>query len=147
MKKYGSVENALDHADAVPNKRYREALQQQREQALMSKQLAAIAKEAPIEINLRELELHPPNGAALAELYRELGFSSLLKDLGAEAAAPSVPSDSDPAVQADYAQFVSAAEFREYLAKLPAKQPLAVLLNPEAGGTHTEGFGTRIASI
>jgi DNA polymerase-1 len=149
IKKYGSVENALDHADEVPNKRYREALQQQREQVLMSKQLAEIAKDAPIEVNLQELELRPPNGPALAEFYRELGFSSLLKDLGAEAVASSspAPESSEPAVKADYAQFLNAAEFREYLAKLPAKQPLAVWLNLEAGERESEGFGTRIASI
>ncbi len=147
IKKYGSVENALDHADEVSNKRYREALQQQREQVLMSKQLAEIAKDAPIEVNLHELELHPPNGAALAELYGELGFSSLLKDLGAEAVAPSVPGESAPAVKADYAQFAGVSEFREYLAKLPARQPLAVWLNLEAGERESEGFGTRIASI
>src|SRR6201993_4951322 len=104
IKKYGSVESALDHADEVSNKRYREALQQQREQVLMSKQLAAIATDAPIEVKLQELELRPPNGAALAELYRELGFSSLLKELGAEVVASSAPEDSEPAVKADYAQ-------------------------------------------
>src|SRR2546426_1695140 len=147
IKKYGSVESALDHADEVSNKRYREALQQQREQVLMSKQLAAIAKDAPIEVNLRELERHPPNGAALAELYRELGFSSLLKELGAEAVAPPAPADSEPAAKADYAQFTGVAEFREYLSKLPAKQPLAVWLNLEVGERESEGFGTRIASI
>jgi len=149
IKKYGSVESALDHADEVPNKRYREALQQQSEQVLMSKQLAEIAKDAPIELNLSELELRPPNGAALAELYRELGFSSLLKDLGAEVVASSAPASesSEPAVKTDYAQFASVAEFREYLAKLPAKQPLAVWLNLEVGERETEGFGTRIASI
>src|SRR6202008_2974235 len=54
IKKYGSVEKALDHADEVPNKRYREALQQQREQVMMSKQLAAIAIDAPVEVNLKE---------------------------------------------------------------------------------------------
>ena len=147
IKKYGSVESALDHADEVSNKRYREALQQQREQVLMSKQLAEIAKDAPIEIKLAELEMCPPNGIALTELYRELGFSSLLKELGAEAAAPVVPADSESAVKADYAQLASAAEFREYLAKLPAKEPLAVWLNLETGERETEGFGTRIASI
>jgi DNA polymerase-1 len=147
IKKYGSVENALDHADEVSNKRYREALQQQREQVLMSKQLAEIAKDAPIEVNLGELELHPPNGAALAELYRELGFSSLLKDLGTDATASSAPAESEPAIKADYAQFASVAEFREYLANLPAKQPLAVWLNLEVGERESEGFGTRIASI
>src|ERR1700747_2546522 len=97
IQKYGSVESALDHADEVSNKRYREALQQQRVQVLMSKQLAAIATDAPFQGKLQELELRPPNGAALAELYRELGFSSLLKELGAEAVASSVPADSEPA--------------------------------------------------
>ncbi len=125
----------------------REALQQQREQVLMSKQLAEIAKDAPIEVKLAELELRPPNGAALAELYRELGFSSLLKELGTEAAAPATPADSEPAVKADYAQLAGVADFREYLAKLPAKERLAIWLNLETGERETEGFGTRIASI
>src|SRR5260221_13823906 len=58
--------------------------------------------ERKIDDRMNYLELHPPNGAALAELYRELGFSSLLKDLGAEAVAPSAPSESEPAEKADY---------------------------------------------
>jgi DNA polymerase I len=147
IKKYGSVESALDHADEVPNKRYREALQQQREQVLMSKQLAEIAKDAPIELKLQELELRPPNGAVLAEFYRELGFSSLLKELGSEAVVSSAPANSESAAETDYQQFATVAEFREYLAKLPAKQPLAIWLNLELGERESEGFGTRIASI
>jgi len=147
IKKYGSVESALDHAGEVSNKRYREALQQQREQVLMSKQLAAIAKDAPIEVKLQDLELRPPNGVALAELYRELGFSSLLKELGTDAAAPSAPAGSEPAVEADYAQLAGVAEFREYLSELPAKEPLAIWLNLETGERDSEGFGTRIASM
>jgi DNA polymerase-1 len=143
IQKYGSVENALDHADEVSNKRYREALQQQREQVMMSKQLATIAKDVPLELDLQALELRAPDVNALAALYRELGFNSLLRELGSEA----VPASSESAVKADYAQFASVAEFREYLAKLPAKQPLAVWLNLEAGERETEGFGTRIAAI
>jgi DNA polymerase-1 len=147
IKRYGSVENALDHADEVSNKRYREALQQQREQVMMSKQLAAIATDAPIEVKLQELELRTPDNAALAELYRELGFSSLLKELGADAVASSAPANSESVVKADYAQFAGVAEFREYLAKLPAKHPLAVWLSLEPGEREAEGFGTRIAAI
>jgi DNA polymerase-1 len=147
IKKYGSVESALDHADEVPNKRYREALQQQREQVLMSKQLAEIAKDAPIELKLQELEMRPPNGPALAEFYRELGFSSLLKELGSEVVTSSAPANSEAAAKSDYAQFAAVAEFRDYLAKLPAKQPLAIWLNLESGEREAEGFGTRIASI
>jgi DNA polymerase-1 len=147
IKKYGSVENALDHADEVSNKRYREALQQQREQVLMSKQLAAIATDAPMEINLQELEVRPPNGAALAELYRELGFSSLLKELGAETVASSALVPSEAAAKTDYVQFATVGEFIEYLGKLSGKQPLAVWLNFKPGEREAEGFGTRVASI
>jgi DNA polymerase-1 len=147
IQKYGSVENALDHADEVSNKRYREALQQQREQVMMSKQLATIATDVPLQLDLQALELRPPDVNALAAFYRELGFNSLLRELGAEAVASSAPADAEPAVKADYAQFASVAEFREYLAKLPAKQPVAVWLNLEAGERESEGFGTRIASI
>ena len=147
IQKYGSVENALDHAAEVSNKRYREALQQQREQVMMSKQLATIATDVPLQLDLQALERRPPDVHALGALYRELGFNSLLRELGAEAVASSAPADAEPAVKADYAQFASVAEFSEYLAKLPAKQPLAVWLNLEAGERETEGFGTRIASI
>ena len=148
IKKYGSVEKALDHADEVPNKRYREALQQQREQVMMSKQLAAIALDAPIEIKIKELEMRSPDNAALAALYRELGFSSLLKELGAEAAAPQPsPADIEAASKKDYSQFSDVKEFSAWLEKLPAKAPLAVWLQVESGDRESEGFGTRISGI
>jgi len=147
IQKYGRVEKALDHAAEVSNKRYREALQQQREQVMMSKQLATIATDVPMELDLNALERREPDVAALAALYRELGFSSLLKELGSEVVASSRPADADSTTKGDYIQFDSVAEFREYLGKLPAKQPLAVWLNLETGEREEEGYGTRIASI
>src|SRR5467141_2826598 len=147
IQKYGQVEKALNHAAEVPNKRYREALQQQREQVMMSKQLATIATDVPMELDLNALQRREPDVAALATLYRELGFSSLLKELGSEAAASSAPADADSTTKGDYAQFADVSEFRAYLAKLPAQQQLAVWLTPETGEREAEGFGTRIASI
>src|SRR5882762_2674107 len=147
IQKYGRVEKALDHAAEVSNKRYREALQQQREQVMMSKQLATIATDVPLELDLNDLERREPDVAALAALYRELGFSSLLKELGSEVVASSAPADADSTTKGDYIQFAGVAEFQEYLRKLPAKQPLAIWLNLEAGEREAEGFGTRIASI
>src|SRR6266478_5406771 len=146
IQKYGSVENALEHAAEVSHKRYREALQQQREQVLMSKQLATLATEVPVELDLASLERHEPDLTALSALYRELGFNSLLRELGSEAVAASAPANV-AVLETDYAQFPSVADFREYLQKLPASQPLAVWLNPEAGEREAEGFGTRVASI
>jgi DNA polymerase I len=147
IQKYGSVENALDHAAEVPNKRYREALQQQREQVLLSKQLAKIATEVPVDLDLSKLQRCEPNLVALTTLYRELGFNSLLKELGSDAVAASVPASAQPVVEANYAQLTTVEEFRNYLAKLPAKQPLAAWFNLETAEREAEGFGTRVTSI
>src|SRR5215475_10230347 len=157
IKKYGSVEKALDHADEVSNKRYREALQQQREQVLMSKQLAAIAVELPLKLELEKLQRQDPDAAELGALYRELGFTSLLRELGEAGSA--APAESGKAAAAtagpspsvvektDYAQLADAKEFRAYLEKLPAKAPLAVWLTLDAEGREAEGFGTRVVGI
>jgi len=147
IRKYGSVENALDHAAEVSNKRYREALQQQRDQVMMSKQLATIATDVPLDLDLHALERRAPDVDALAALYRELGFNSLLRELGSEAVASSAPQGDGTRREADHVQFATIAEFREYLAKLTAKQALAVWLNLEPGERESEGFGTHIASI
>ena len=147
ITKYGSVEKALDHADEVSNKRYREALQQQRDQVMMSKQLATIATDVPLKLDLHALERQEPDVPALAALYRELGFSSLLKELGSSAVATSASTAAGPEVKTDYAQLGNAGEFREYLAKHPPKQPLAVWLNLDPGQRESEGFGTRITGI
>ena len=147
IQKYGSVEDALEHAAEVSNKRYREALQQQREQVLMSKQLATLATQVPVELDLASLERREPDVAVLSALYRELGFNSLLRELGSEAVAASAVANAEPVLQTDYAQFGSSAEFRDYLKKLPARQALSVWLNLESGEREAEGFGTRIASI
>ena len=144
--KYGSVENALDHADEVPNKRYREALQQQREQVMMSKQLATISTDVPLELDLHLLERRDPDVKALSELYRELGFVSLLRELGSEAQAPAAQA-ATAALKTDYAQFANVDEFKAFLAKTSAKQPLALWLNLEADDRDAEGFGSRIGSI
>jgi DNA polymerase I len=147
IQKYGNVENALDHAAEVAHKRYREALQQQREQVLMSKQLAALATEIPVELELDKLQRQQADLSALATLYRELGFNSLLRELGSEAVAATAPVHAEAPEKTDYAQFANVGEFREYLASLPAAQPLAVWLNVESGEREAEGFGTRVASI
>jgi DNA polymerase-1 len=146
IQKYGNVETALEHAAEVPNKRYREALQQQREQVLLSKQLARIATDVPVTLELDKMLRREPDVAALTALYRELGFNSMLKELGTEAVA-SAAANEQAAVKTDYVQFAHVEEFRDYLAKLPAKVPLSVWFNLETGDREAEGFGTRVASI
>ena len=157
IQKYHSVENALAHADEVANKRYREALQQQKEQVMMSKQLAAIETEVPLKLDLGKLKVREPDPAALMELYRELGFNSLLKELLASgamersAAASGEGERSGPPEaggrKKDYVQLTNAEELRGYLKKLPPKAPISLWLSLDAGERESEGFGTHLSGI
>ena len=71
--KYGSVENVIAHADELKGKQ-QENVRNFAEQGLMSKHLATILLDAPVEFNEEELELNEPNISALLELFDELEF-------------------------------------------------------------------------
>lgn len=47
IRKFGTVENALDHTDQITNRRYRKALQENRALILLSKQLVTICRNIP----------------------------------------------------------------------------------------------------
>ena len=79
---YGDLETILAHAGEVKNKRYREGLQQYAAEARLSKQLATIRRDVPVELDLIAWQRHPPDNDALAKVYAELEFTSLLRQVG-----------------------------------------------------------------
>jgi DNA polymerase-1 len=84
IKRFGSLEKLLAGADKVERKTYRESLQKHNEQILQSKELVTIDTEVPLEANWSELEAQPPDLAKLRDLFTELGFHSMLKEIEAE---------------------------------------------------------------
>jgi DNA polymerase I len=85
IQQFGSVEAALDRAAEVKKKTYRESLQNNRENILLSKELVTIHTGVPIEYSLEAMRTQPPDNAACRELFTELEFTTLLKEL-----APSI---------------------------------------------------------
>ena len=71
--KYGSVEGVIAHADELKGKQ-QENVRKFAEQGLMSKHLATIMLDAPVDFNAEELELNEPDARALLELFDELEF-------------------------------------------------------------------------
>ena len=156
IQKYGSVESALEHAPEVSNKRYREALQQQKEQVLLSKQLATIECDVPVTLELEKLKYGDPDASALYVLYRELGFNSLLKELLATGALEKlntpeanagVETGASATEKRDYTQLANVQELQSYLRTLPPGAPLSLWLNLDLAGRDSEGFGTNITGI
>ncbi|MDR3723751.1 MAG: DNA polymerase I [Terracidiphilus sp.] len=88
IREFGSVEAVLDHAAEVKRKTYRESLQQNRDAVLLSKELVTIDTHVPLELNLTALETQTPDVEACRELFTELEFTSMLREL--EPANPSI---------------------------------------------------------
>ncbi len=125
--RFGSVENALEHADEVERKTYRESLQNNREQILLSKKLATIDTSVPIELRVEELAAQEPDPAELKKIYKEMEFYSLLKELG----------PAEDAHTRDYATIASRDEAVEYAAalqKLDPSRPIAFALESPPEG-------------
>jgi DNA polymerase I len=81
LKQYHSVENLLESVDQVSGKKLQENLSTYKDQALMSKQLATIFRDAPIDIGLADINYQGANTEKLVSLYKELGFQSFLEKM------------------------------------------------------------------
>lgn len=78
LKEFGSVESVLNSIDQISGKKLKEKLSENKEQALMSKELATILCEAPVSVSLPELVYNNYNEEKVVTLFKELEFHSLL---------------------------------------------------------------------
>ncbi len=119
IRRFGSVEQALDHAAEVEKKTYRESLQNNRENILYSKQLVTIDTDVAVELDVAAMKAGEPDIQALRALFAELEFTTLLKELL-------------PVVEikdGDYGEIKSKAEFDDYLNGLAEGLPLAIAID------------------
>src|SRR6202140_2880727 len=142
IRRFGSVEAALDRAKEVEGKRYREALENSRDAVVMSKQLAVIDTAAPVKLVLDDLRASDPDVEALRVLYAELGFTSLLRDLPAGPA-----SSAARAAAIDSAALESPAALKKYLSAIPRGAETAIWLTLAEGERDEEGFGSQVAAV
>ncbi len=85
IEKYGSLEEILAHAEEFDSKRVRNALTEYHDEALLSKRLVTIRRDAPIDLDLDALKRENPDRARLRDLFLELEFHSLARDYAPEA--------------------------------------------------------------
>src|ERR1700686_5519041 len=108
IQQFGSVEAALDRADEVKKKTYRESLQNNRENILLSKELVTIHTGVPIEFSLEAMRTQPPDNSACRELFSELEFTTLLKELAPAVDNTAITYNLKPTA-AELAQLLAAA--------------------------------------
>jgi DNA polymerase-1 len=77
LEKYGSIDGIYARLDELAG-RQKTTLAENRDAALLSRQLATINRRAPLDRTVLELTIAPPDPDRLDALYRELEFHSLL---------------------------------------------------------------------
>ncbi len=128
IRRFGSLEAALDHAAEVERKTYRESLQNNREQILLSKELVTIKCDVDVELDVNKMCAGEPEIEALRSLFTELEFTSLLKEL-----LPVVE-----AKEGDYQEAKSVADIKAALRTRRTDAPLAVAVDTVFTGRNIE---------
>ena len=83
VQEYGSLEGLLEHTDDLKGK-MKENVINFADQGRMSKMLATINTEAPVEFDAEELKVKQPNLPALLKIFEELEFRTMAKRLVAD---------------------------------------------------------------
>jgi len=122
IKRFGTVEQALDRAAEVEKKSYRESLENNRDIVLFSKRMATIDCDVPVDLNLDAMRAGAPDVEALRNLFTELEFTSLLKEL-----LPVVE-----VTEAHYTEAASGADVDAVLNKVSPANALAVAVEAES---------------
>lgn len=100
LHQYPTVEEVIAHVDELPGKKLQERVREHRDQALMSKELATICLEAPVETSLEWTELKERDEAKIEACFRRLEFRKLLERFG-------VKEDETPVASLEAISFVA----------------------------------------
>ena len=166
LSQYGSVDKIYEEIEKKEDKakmkpRYFNLLKGQKEQAMLSKRLATIIRDVPLEFRMDNCLLRPYDKQKVFDLFQELGFKSLLgrlpeikqaKALKLELAADENTAaviESQPAAvppvlnrgkKADYRLINTDSDFADFLTKLKKQRAFAV-------DTETTSLNTLVAKL
>lgn len=115
IQDYGSLDSVLERVGEIKGKNG-EKLREFAQQARLSRQLATIDCQVPIDYNFADFALSPPDNRRLAELFKEYGFTTLMKELLSTATLS----------PAEYGAIIDEAEFRQLLQRLFDSEAFAI---------------------
>jgi len=115
IQEFGSLDTLLERAGEVKGKTG-EKLREFADQARLSRQLATIVRDVPMEFDFAAFAASSPDNRRLAELFKEYGFTTLMKELTSEATLSTE----------QYRTIVAEEEFRALLAELETAGTFAV---------------------
>lgn len=81
IKEFGSIENIIENVDSIKGSS-RKKIEEHKDLAIMSKRLATIIRDVPIDITIDDLSFGDYDKANVIDVFNELGFNSLISRIG-----------------------------------------------------------------
>ena len=120
---YDSLEASLDNANKIGNKRVREGLLNNRENAILSKELVTIDTNVELDCNIDQLVRNEIDIDALAELFKQFEFSGLLKQLS-NLQIDILPETIEPTK--DYITIINKDDLKLFIKSIEPSKPLSI---------------------
>ena len=140
IREYGSLEALLERSAEVKRKNYREGLEQHREQALLSKELATIRTDLPLTFDPAPLLRQSPDTEALRKIFAELEFFSLLEELTTASAPSELPQAEEVTDAGTLAILLAALPERVSLLAVGPGAPVGIAFSDASGGARWLDF-------
>ncbi|MTI83906.1 MAG: DNA polymerase I [Firmicutes bacterium] len=143
LQEYPSIEELLANKEKLPS-RWHNKLEEFDQQALMSKELATITREVPVEIDIEKCRWHGPDYPELLQIFSRLEFKSLVKNIIEEMGEKPVKEDDNDHADSGFSPYTptySVAKTEEKLDQLKQKVnntgKMAVAINQNKQGELT----------
>ncbi len=139
VTEWGSALGAMENAEKITHKTYRESLQNNQEIIKQSLELATVHCEVPVDLDLEQLRVKEPNRTDAFKLFSELEFTALTKEFSDS--APLFDSLPDPAaVQQDYSIIRTGAHLDRLIRTIWEKESFAFAVDDSNEGEWHSSF-------
>lgn len=129
LHQYHTLEQVLDNVDKISGQKLKEALIKYREQAMLSKRLATIMQDVPVDIKVEDCSYEIPHSRELLEFLEELEFQSIIEKLGIQ---PEERVSVNTSVrEKNVIEVNTVEELRQYVQNLMNVNRVAILVDDE----------------
>src|SRR3989304_367446 len=135
IKEFGTIENLLQNIDKVKEKGIREKLRGHAEDARLSRALAVIDTNAPVDYKFEDLAVKSPDYPRLKELLNELEFTKLLNEI--------IP-DEQPDIKGEYSFVTDIDKLKDLIIKVKEAGKAAIVIKKQEGAIFGELTGLAV---
>jgi DNA polymerase-1 len=125
MDEFGSLENVLENADKIKAKGVREKVSNNKDNALLSKQLVTILTDVELDFKPSDLIRKEHDVAKLKALFKEMEFGRFLKDITQDGEAAE-PEEKKEAAKVEYKMLTRLTELNEIVAEAMKRKDVTI---------------------